>query len=437
VTVQSPERPRPQESDIDSGVIKDARNRQQRHRVAGVAAASLMAIAAGLIVGFSGGGSGPGIGNRGHRQAPASVGGNPGSSRSGGTFVATAPRGISQSGLLAPGVGWVATQNGLSMTRDGGQTWIRVHVPGLGSDATAGIAEDTSPARNQAVLVVNATHGSCAWPGHSGLATPIHAVTVSADAGRTWRTHTLSNCLDPYSLSFANARVGFMAGWLGAGPGSRKALYTTTDGGRRWRREGMLPFPGSITFATARLGLGMAFWSDATTGVAGTPLHIALYRSTDGGRSWERQGICGSNPRQVVSVICQTPVAEGPKSFYVPAVVTDNLTKRSRPIVYATTNGGRTWITRTLPAMPSRLQRELYGRNYLGVPFSAPDARHLFVLVGSNLYTSADGGRQWLRTRAPFGTLDFVSADYGWDMTGLHLYHTSNGGRTWRRFKQR
>lgn len=447
MALQTPERPKPQTADtdsgvqqapdVDAGVIEDARARQRRQRVAGVSTLLAAAALAALLLGLTGGGGTgrPGAHGQGHAAAPAAGGSAP--SRAVGTTFTTAPPGISQIGLLAPGVGWVATDNGLYVTRNGGRSWVRTHVPGLGGDATAGIAEATSSAPNHAVLVFNASlaYGACPMPSHPGATAPINAVASTSDTGRKWHTHTLSSCIDPYALSFVSASSGLMAAWKRED--SRALyLYATSDGGQRWHRVARLPFPGTITFASAKLGLGLAFWSDATTGVAGTPARIALYRTTDGGSSWQRQRICSSTPTQAVTIVCQLPIAEGPQSFYVPAVVTDSRTKRSRPIVYATTDAGRTWTTRRLPAIPAKLQHGLYGRNHLTVPFSAPDAQHLFMLVGPNLYRSTDGGRSWTRFRTPFGTLDFASASYGWDMS-RHLYYTTDGGRSWRRFKQR
>ncbi len=57
MTLQAPQVPSEGERDIDAGVIEDARARQRRHRRVGTTLA-IAAIAAGVILGFAGGGNG-------------------------------------------------------------------------------------------------------------------------------------------------------------------------------------------------------------------------------------------------------------------------------------------------------------------------------------------------------------------------------------------
>jgi len=67
-----PETPKPAESDIDAGVIEDARRRQRRQRVLAATLSAAVLIAGGLILGSSGGGaSGDGGARHGVGQPPA------------------------------------------------------------------------------------------------------------------------------------------------------------------------------------------------------------------------------------------------------------------------------------------------------------------------------------------------------------------------------
>ena len=69
MVLQAPQQPPPSDRDVDAGVIEDARGRQRRQRWIGVAVVAAL-IAAGLIIGFAGGGGNPG----GRSSGPGSVG---------------------------------------------------------------------------------------------------------------------------------------------------------------------------------------------------------------------------------------------------------------------------------------------------------------------------------------------------------------------------
>jgi photosystem II stability/assembly factor-like uncharacterized protein len=427
-----PEPEQPIIDEIDAGVINDARARQRRHR-AGMAI--VIAALGALVLAFSGG-----SGNPGGRQPSgpddaesAAVGSSP--ARSVQAPLAAAPTNVSQMGLLAPGVGWAANTTGLYLTRDGGRSWRRLELPGLGADATAAISDDASASSRSLLLTYSAgiDFGACGNPRQPGTSLTATALTLTSNVGRTWRTYPLPGCPDVYSLGFANARFGAMAE-APQYPNRRRELYVTYDGGQRWYLIGRIPFFGQLVFGNAHDGLGLSWQSPVISGVEGTPLRINLYRTNDGGHSWQPTTICRYPAHSTVSVICQKPVLLGPRLGYVPAVATNHRTHQQQVLVYATSNGGKTWVTRRLPPLPKRLQADLGG--YVAVAFSAPDARHLFALVGANLYRSSDGGRSWTRLPAPklatAGPLDFASDTYGWTMTGQHLYATNNGGRTWK-----
>jgi photosystem II stability/assembly factor-like uncharacterized protein len=433
-TPKAPSAPdQPLVDDVEAGVIEDARARQRRHRVgiAGVLAAAAIGV---LLLSFSGGRGGQGgttysrAGNS-RPAAASSISARPVES----TPTAT-PGSISQIGLLAPGVGWAASTEGLYLTRDGGRSWRRLELPGLGADATAAISNDASASWSSLLLTYSASleFGQCENPTNPSMVLTATGVALTRDTGRRWQTYSLPGCPDVYSLNFANARFGTMAEAPQYSTRTRE-LYTTQDGGQRWHRVAPIPFFGQLVFGSARNGLGLAWQSPAISGADATPVRVSLLRTGDGGHSWHTTTICGYPAHTAITVICQRPILFGDRIGYVSAVATNHDTHQHALLVYATTDGGKTWVTRRLPPLPRRLQADL--GNYVAVPFSAPDSRHLYTLVGAKLFASANGGRSWTRFAVPklatAGPLDFVSARYGWTMTGQHLYATTDGGRDW------
>jgi photosystem II stability/assembly factor-like uncharacterized protein len=401
-------------TDVDAGVIEDARARQRRQRWVGALIVLIVAaLVAGLIAGFGGGG---GAGATRHGQGGSA---GAGAAARGASEVAQAVTGtppfLGLFGVLAPGVGWAANGVGFYMTRDSGRSWTEAAVPGLsGEDVVADLVAAASPNSDHVVLSFTdgRAAGSCKPP-----ATPAEgagAVARTSDGGRSWRTQIMPGCVLAVPLSFVSAKVGFAL----AGPGP--SLYETTDGGQRWRRVGgELPFR-SVTFATVHDG-----WAITSTRLGNRANGVgALYRTADGGRTWRRAPICHGT-----TVVCQPPSFFG-RYGVVPATE-EGAGGLERVLVYATADGGRTWESHavTTGAHTRRL-----------VPFSAPSAQDLFVIFKTGLYVSVDGGHSWSRRPTPgnadWGEIDFVNSNYGW-YGGNHLDYTTDGGRNWKRIGSR
>lgn len=178
-----------------------------------------------------------------------------------------------------------------------------------------------------------------------------HSVFVSDDAGHHWQrtASELRGNMNMFLVQDPNSPETFYLG--------PSTLWKSTDGGRTWRRDGtgsvFAPY-GIQALETAPQGrLYTAIWGG---GVA---------TSIDGGVSWQRQrrGL----PRNVMDV--------ARSSDGVLWAATDRGTYRS-------SNGGRFW-QRTSPRSPFFATSVLPGPGY--------------VLVGGDatLYRSPDGGRHW------------------------------------------
>lgn len=134
---------------------------------------------------------------------------------------------------------------------------------------------------------------------------------VTYDGGRAWLFGGLViGAAFPHQLVFLDARRG----WLFVGGGGMHsnglALYRTVDGGRHWEKvTTRLPISGLLGFATPTTG-----WAtdEHTGGVPACPRTIsvispgALYVTRDGGRSWRLQRL-PIPPGYCASILSFTP----------------------------------------------------------------------------------------------------------------------------------
>lgn len=449
--------PPPRSEAPDGGVIEEARRRQRRQRVAaGAVLVALFALVAAMLAGGSGGNArrvGHSSGGGGSVAAPGE------SSRAAAPPPAALPS-ISDMGLIGPGAGWAANGVGLYLTFDDGARWRR--VPALGGDVVANLGPIASVGRSDIFIADNGRkgYGTCGRPSRPGPTAGGYAIGVvaaSTDGGRWWRDSTLPGCAVTFGLSFTSPAIGYAllsTRWPDGG-----TLDVTDDGARHWQRVGPTPFVGPIDFATRHDG-----WGVAAPGSTTRPLNLmgALYRTTDGGRNWQRVPICSGARRDAVATICGTPRFFGTRDGVVPVGRIDPTTGSCSFLVDSTTDGGLRWSSHPLPADPGLCAyfstdnpySATNGRQRLTVPFSAPTAQDWIVFVGPRLYTTTDGGRNWSRvTPKPTfaagelagngvasnasGALDFASATDGWliarwSASSSVFDHSTDGGRTWK-----
>lgn len=201
--------------------------------------------------------------------------------------------------------------------------------------------------------------------------------------------------------------------------GNYGAIYRTSDGGRTWepRDSGTRAPLFSVDFADAEHG-----WVVGKSG--------EILGTTDGGRSWKPQ---------------QTPIADRKHFFRVRAV--DARTAWAVGdwgAIAVTTDGGATWVDRSLPTLeilapdtrPDRKEK-LVLEDVVLYDVAWPDARHGYIAGEfATFLATSDGGATWQKRPLPtektiFG-LAFVGPEEGWavGIDGL-LLHTTDGGRTW------
>ena len=354
--------------------------------------------------------------------------------------IATVP--IGGMSLLSPGVGWAVNGLGLYLTDDSGKTWRNVSPPNT-EDPIARITD------------LKFTDQSHAWAAVTRNDLPL-TIFRSADGGATWTPGELPNCQPPDSgcggayLSFANTQQGWALSYQG------RALYSTNDGAKTWTLRGHAPFYGPIDFLNSGDGYGVSepqitarvcFNSSCRGGTA----HGggALFRTTDGGISWQKMSLAPPARYRSFQVKYGLPRFFG-ASGVVPAKLTSKNSSSTRVVIFTTSNGGRSWDARLAPNDPNAALQT--GKVPL-FPFSAADSRHWALYIGPKLYTSANSGHSWTPiSPSPNSTgvlaVTFVSAANGWallttdtcaasDTSTVNciypaLWSTSDGGWTWR-----
>jgi hypothetical protein len=124
---------------------------------------------------------------------------------------------------------------------------------------------------------------------------------------------------------------------------------------------------------------------------------------TDDGRTWSRRW-------------------SGPDPMYsVEALDADHAWAVGQQLLLATTDGGRTWNTRSEPD----------GAMLRVVDFT--DAQDGWGVSEAHVYRTTDGGQTWSAADPPCGgeAVCFTGADDGWAAAGPSVYRTVDGGRSW------
>lgn len=228
---------------------------------------------------------------------------------------------------------------------------------------------------------------------------------ISADGGRTWRAVSVpdDHALVPGPPMFVDPVHGW---WLLRhvdGGAITSTLWRTADGGRTWDALGDTGVPRSASLADARFldplrGVLVAVGND------GTP---TVFVTGDGGSTW-RPSIALTSPLPASPQVGVVLLARGDTLFawlntYTSA--TNDANTVAATYVLASADGGRTWSS---PRPGPQLR----------APFGAPvfdDRGRLLVLEDRRLWISADEGSSWMARviQAPEGVVPLGLATAG------------------------
>ncbi|HEV3503654.1 MAG TPA: hypothetical protein VG637_00020, partial [Actinomycetes bacterium] len=269
---------------------------------------------------------------------------------------------------------------------------------------------------------------TCARRGETGSRVQL-AVYRTRDAGATWQRSSLGqldlggdNAAGGYEGGFGvlalPSFVDQRHGWVAVQTSSdtyeaHSFLFRTTDGGATWDR--LPPPPGAPRLA----------FSSRTTGWSVVQGGGGLYRTVDAGRGWRKVAFAPPPALRGTRVaLREPPTFESQRDGFLPVEFLGPERGPTRVLAagfYVTADGGATWTPRYVPLAEEDEEHGL-------LPLAAADRTTMVALVGHEarkLLTSRDGGRRWvvggtgLEGRYPaVRGVAFADPGTGWAVTG-------------------
>ena len=331
--------------------------------------------------------------------------------------------------LVTRDSGWALTTAGLAWTGDGARSW-RTITPGK---VPAG--------RVRGAFFLDSRTGwmvASARQRETGSRVQL-AVYRTGDAGAGWQWSSLGeldlggdNAAGGYEggfgvlalPSFVDRRHGWVAVLTSSDTyQAHSFLFRTTDGGATWDR--LPPPPGAPRLAFSSRTTG---WSVVQGGAGG------LYRTADAGRSWQGVALAPPPPLRGTSVrLREPPTFKSQRDGFLPVEFVRQEGGRPRILAagfFVTADGGATWTPRYVPLAEEDEEHGL-------LPQAAADRRTLLALVGPGarkVLTSRDGGGRWSTAASGLEGhypavrgLAFADPGTGWAVTGRSAGSLENG----------
>ncbi|UCC39754.1 MAG: hypothetical protein JSV96_18585 [Candidatus Aminicenantes bacterium] len=239
--------------------------------------------------------------------------------------------------------------------------------------------------------------------------------------------------------------------WLGSGESLKKArnftmpgtgVFRSNDGGQTWRNVGLHDsyHIGEITVHPENPDIVFVavlghFWS--------TNKNRGLYRSIDGGETWEH--VLYVNEHTGANDVVIAP--SNPDIIYASMWENNPGIYGKESGIYKSTDGGKTWV-RLIKGLPEGSKT---GRIGLAVSWSNPDKVYALVdnlnkdrNTASEVYRTLDGGESWERTHK---SELYIFPGIGWYFAdcyvnpqndeevfalGVRMAHSTDGGKTFR-----
>ena len=272
------------------------------------------------------------------------------------------------------------------------------------------------------------------------------SIATTTDWGTTWTGHTTQLTQnDLRDVEFADAQTGYAVGGSSLTADSLGEILKSTDGGASWSLLGYNP--GHRAYS--------AHWVDANTGFVSTRGPDGIFRTTDGGATFEQQnpgvasstgiwykidfadattgyaaGSSGAMVKTTDGGSSWTEIIDGHGTSVIYSMhvfdANNLITIGATSKVYKSTDGGTSWTPQTIPGTSTTL----YDVNFV-------DQNTGFICgTTGRVYRTSDGGTSWTQLTTPISTtyytLRFLDADTGWVAgTGGTVIKTTDSGTSW------
>lgn len=314
------------------------------------------------------------------------------------------------------------TGGGIWKTDDAGQSWANVSDGFFGGDIGAVNVAEANPS-----IIYVGTGSACI----RGNVSPGHGVYKSEDGGKTWTYVGLPDAgqIGRIAVHPRNPDVVYVAA-LGHpfGKNPERGVYRSTDGGKSWDHVLF------VSDSTGAVDLAMnpenpneiyaGMWRGERkpwTLISGS-FDSGVYKTTNGGETWTKLG--GGLPTGLVGKVGVTVSRANPERVWV------LIQNEPNGGVYRSDDGGKTWVH-------TNDERKLRQRAfYYTHIYADPQDEHTVWALNTRLYRSVDDGRTFEQIGTPHGDvhdlwlnpdnhdLMIVANDGGGQVT-------VNGGRHW------
>ena len=275
----------------------------------------------------------------------------------------------------------------------------------------------------------------------------------SINGGNLWYPvfdNALSLSIGDIALAPSNPDILYAGtGEANAGGGSQTyegaGIYKSSDGGENWEYAG-LPFSRNVGRVLVHPNNSDIVYVAAMGNLFGDSPERGIYKSTDGGESWDQSLFLSDSTGGIDIVI--DPLS--PENIY--AAMWERVRRPNRRSyggstcgIFKSTNGGDTWteLSNGLPSPGNNV-----GRIGLSISFSNPTILYAVYADKTGyfdgVYKTVNGGEEWVQTND--GSLSNSFQSFGWwfgrikvdpvnpdiaYVIGFDLYKTSNGGNSW------